>query len=206
MIFLLQNALWVKLDQWDKWLFLQINNILTNPFFDALMPFMRNSPNWAPLYLFLAVFVLLNFKNKGAWWCLFFLATVALTDMSGTYIFKHNVLRSRPCGDPEFYMHVRLLTEYCSGGHSFVSNHAANHFGMATFFFLTMRNVIGKWAAIGFVWAALIAYAQVYVGVHYPFDVLTGSLLGLLIGTFTAFIFNKRLGFIIFGNQPTRSS
>jgi membrane-associated phospholipid phosphatase len=205
MIFLLQSTLWEKLERWDQWLFIKVNSVFTNPVFDTIMPFMRNSLNWAPLYLFLGVFALINFRARGAWWCVFFIATTALTDMTGTYAFKHNFERLRPCSDPDFFLQVRLLADSCNG-YSFTSNHAANHFGLATFFFLTMKPVLKKWAAAGFAWAGLIAYAQVYVGVHYPLDVLAGSLLGLIFGTFTGTLFNKRYGFAIFGNQPTQYS
>lgn len=202
-MFFLQSGLLQKLEQFDQWLFIKVNHGMANPLFDAVMPFMRVSYNWAPLYLFFGVFVVLNFNYKGLWWALFFTATVALTDMTGTNLFKHNIMRPRPCADPEFYYRVRLLVEYCSGGFSFISNHAANHFGMATFFYITMYPVFRKWAAIGFLWATMIAFSQVYVGVHYPFDVLAGSLLGILAGTLTGKLFNNRYRFVIFENQST---
>jgi undecaprenyl-diphosphatase len=166
------------------------------------MPFLRNSINWAPLYLFLLVFVLLNFKIRGLWWVVFFLAPVALTDMTGTYVFKHEFERLRPCNDPFFSDHVRRVLKQCAGGYSFISNHAANHFGMAAFFFVTFRHLLKGWAWAGLLWAASIAYAQVYVGVHYPLDVLCGALLGLAFGITTGTFFNKRPGFAIFDNQP----
>jgi membrane-associated phospholipid phosphatase len=194
-----------KLEKFDQWLFIQLNTGTANSFFDAVLPYMRYGLNWAPLYIFLITFALLNFKSRGAWWVLFFIVTVALTDMTGNYVFKHGFERIRPCGDPDFHMHVRLLTS-CSSGFSFVSNHAANHFGIATFFFLTMRPVIGRWAYIAFLWAAMIAYAQVYIGIHYPFDVLAGGLLGAGFALLTARFFNKRFGFAIFDKQSTVSS
>src|SRR5688572_13840270 len=157
-MFLLESGLWHKLEQFDQWLFIKVNSGMANPFFDAVMPFMRHSINWAPLYLFLVVFAVLNFKSKGLWWSLFFIATVSITDMIGTRVLKHTIQRLRPCGDPDFYYRVRLLVEYCSNGFSFTSNHAANHFGLATFFYITMHHVLGKWAIIGFIWAAMIAF------------------------------------------------
>jgi membrane-associated phospholipid phosphatase len=202
----LQVSFFERLKEWDQWLFIKINSVLINPVFDGLMPFLRNGTYWAPLYLFLFVLAVVNFRSKGGWWIIFFIATVALTDMTGTYIFKHNIERIRPCRDPDFYIHVRLLLEHCAGGYSFTSNHAANHFGMATFFFVTFYPVIKKWAWIAFAWAALIAYAQIYVGVHYPLDILAGTLIGLLAGALTGKLFNKRYGFTIFDNQPTISS
>lgn len=191
---------WQNLVQWDQALFEKINGDWANSLFDAVMPFLRNSLNWVPLYLFVLLFVLVNFKIKGLWWIVFFLTTVALTDMTGTYVFKHGFERLRPCSDPNFTDHVRLLLKQCAGGYSFISNHAANHFGMAIFFFITFRHLLKKWAWIGLLWAAAIAYAQVYVGVHYPLDVFAGALLGIAFGISTGTIFNKRFGFVIFDN------
>lgn len=192
---------WEKLVQWDQSLFIKINSDWTNPVFDTIAPILRNSDTWAPLYLFLFVFILMNFKVRGLWWAVFFLSTIALTDMTGTYVFKHAFERLRPCSDPDFYTHVRLLLDQCAGGYSFTSNHAANHFGMATFFFITFRHRLKIWAWIALFWAAAICYSQVYVGVHYPLDVFTGALLGMAFGITTGTFFNKRFGFAIFDNQ-----
>lgn len=197
---MLASDLWRRLIEWDHALFEKINAGWTNPFFDWLMPWVRVSLNWAPLYLFLLVFVLVNFKVKGLWWAVFFLATVALTDMTGTYAIKHVVERIRPCNNPEVLQHIRLLARQCAGGYSFISNHAANHFGMAAFFLISFRHVLGRWAWIAIGWAALISYAQVYVGVHYPADVLAGAALGIVMGISTGSLFNKRFGFAIFGH------
>jgi len=199
-------SFWQTIINWDQALFEKINGDWANPFFDALMPFLRNSQVWAPLYLFVLVLVLHNYGVKALWWALLFIVTVSLTDMTGTYIFKHNIERLRPCRDPAFAAHVRLVLKQCAGGYGFISNHAANHFGMAAFFFITFRRMIGKWAWTGLIWAASIAYAQVYVGVHYPLDVLAGALLGLGFGFSTGRLFNKRFGFAIFDNQPIGSS
>lgn len=194
-------SFWQNLIEWDQALFKKINGDWTNPIFDSVMPFLRSATHWAPLYLFILVFVLVNFKIKGLWWAVFFLATVAMADMTGTYVFKHGFERLRPCNDPLVAENLRLLLKRCGGGYSFISNHAANHFGMAIFFYITMRPVLKNWAWIGLPWAALIAYAQVYVGNHYPLDVLCGALLGLAFGITTATLFNKRYGFAIFGHQ-----
>ncbi len=206
MFSLLQFPLWQKIQEWDQWLFIKLNSGLSNPVFDAIMPFLRHGNSWAPLYLFFAVFVLLNYRGKGWWWIVFFIATVALTDMIGTYAFKHNFYRPRPCADLDFSYRVHFLLDQCSGSSSFISNHAANHFGMATFLFVTFSHVTKKWLWLAFVWASLIAFAQIYVGVHYPLDVLAGALLGIMIGSLSGKLFNKRFGFSIFDNKPTMSS
>jgi undecaprenyl-diphosphatase len=190
-----------QLKAWDQWLFVKLNSQWTNSFFDGTMPFMREAAFWAPLYLFLLLFVTINFRRKGWWWALLFICTVSLTDIISSRVFKNGFERLRPCSDPQFMMHVRLLVNHCSGGYSFTSSHAANHFGMAVFFYLTLRRVIGKWALAGFPWAFLICYAQVYVGVHYPLDIAGGMIIGICFGLITGVIFNKRFGFANFGMQ-----
>ena len=182
---------WGKLVQWDQSLFVKINSGWTNPVFDAVMPFLRNPVNWVPLYLFLLLFVALNFKIKGLWWIVFFLSTVALTDMTGTYVLKYGFERVRPCNSPDMISQLRLLVR-CPSGYGFTSNHAANHFGISTFLFFTFRHLFKGWMFLAFLWAGSIAYAQVYVGVHYPFDVIGGALLGIISGTITGKLFNKR--------------
>jgi undecaprenyl-diphosphatase len=199
----LMSKFWQDIIRLDQRLFEKINGDWTNSFFDTVMPVFRNPLNWSPLYLFLLLLVLLNFRTKGIWWAVFFLATVSLTDMTGTLVFKHGFERLRPCNDPIFSDHVRLLLKNCGSGYSFISNHAANHFGMGVFFLVTFRRLVGNWAWTGIFLAFLVAYAQVYVGVHYPLDVLVGALLGLIYGLAMGSFFNKRFGFAIFDNQPS---
>ncbi len=194
-----------QLEKWDQWLFTKLNSDWTNPFFDSLFPFLRNEYYWAPLYLFLVVFVTVNFGVKGWWWILFFLCTFALTDLISSRLIKETVDRLRPCNDPDMMMQVRLLLPACGGGKSFTSSHATNHFGMAAFFFVTFRRLLPRYAWVGFAWAGAIVYSQVYVGVHYPLDVICGALLGTFIGAVTGCLFNKRYGFATFGKESTMS-
>ncbi len=95
---------------------------------------------------------------------------------------------------------VRLLVP-CSGSYSFTSSHATNHFGMAAFFFFTFRHFLKYWAWIPFVWAFLVVYAQIYVGIHYPLDIIGGAGLGIALAWMVASFFNKRFGLINFDNQ-----
>lgn len=179
--------------QMDRSLFYYINNRWSNNVFDGIMPFIRNQYFWVPLYLFLLVFVFTNFRTKAWWWLLFFLATFALTDLISTQVIKVLVERPRPCVDPVASETVRMLIP-CSYGYSFVSSHATNHFGIAMFMFMSMKQFSNRWIWLLFVWALLISFAQIYVGAHFPIDVFGGTLLGLFIGHRTAIIFNKQFG------------
>ncbi len=190
----LSVSVWQQLEEWDKWLFIQLNSKWTNPVFDLFFPYFRDSVFWTPLYLFIFAFIIINYGKKGCWWSIAFLCTVAIADMVGTRIFKEGFQRLRPCQDPDFWMYVRLLLKHCSGSYSFVSNHAANHFGIATFVSLTFYSTFKRWIYISYVWAFFIAYAQVYVGVHYPLDALGGAALGTAAGVFTAYFFNNKVG------------
>lgn len=194
-------SVWQRLDQWDKWLFIKLNSQWTNPVFDAALPYVRNPLIWVPLYIFILAFITLNYGKKGLWWTAFLLCTVSITDMVGARLFKEFVHRLRPCQDPDFSFHVRLLLKQCSGSFSFVSNHAANHFGMAAFIAVTFKGIFKKWMNLAYVWAFLISYSQIYVGVHYPLDVLGGTILGVSAGTLTAWLFHKYLGNLNLDNQ-----
>ncbi len=195
------TSLWQQLTDLDRWLFVQLNSKLTNPAFDTLFPYFRDSVFWAPLYIFLFAFIVFNFGKKGWKWSVAFLATIAVTDLCGTYLFKQNFQRLRPCQDPVFYTQVRLLLKNCSGGYSFLSNHAANHFGLATFMMLTLKPVLHKWIYLFLIWAVLIAYSQIYVGVHYPSDVIAGALLGTLAGWLIARGYQKNVGYLALTNN-----
>ncbi len=174
-----------KVLQADKYLFSIINGKWHNSFFDWLMPYLRQSEIWIPLYLFLVVFVLLN-VHKSGWFILFCICTVALTDLISSHIIKSNIIRIRPCADPELAGVVRFLVAYCPQSSSFTSSHAANHFGMAAFVSTALKPLIGPWIYLIYFWAFIIVYAQIYVGVHFPLDVIAGTIIGLVMGAILA--------------------
>ncbi len=188
------SHVWHILNHWDQWLFLKINTEWTNKFLDSVYPWYRDSNTWMPLYLFLFLFSVLNFGWRIWPWILFFILTVTLTDQISSSFIKSWINRTRPCHDEALINQVHLLLNYCPGNGSFTSSHAANHFGAAFYIFYTMRDYFKKWTYLFFVWAATICYAQVYVGIHYPLDVIGGAILGSGIGTFTSFVFNKYIG------------
>ncbi len=189
----LKNDFLQWLIQLDQYIFLKINQTYTHPFFDQVAPWWRDSNTWLPLYLFLLVFVFINF-GKNAWvWLVFVILTITLSDQVSSGILKKYFERPRPCADPYFEFNVRLLLKHCSGAFSFTSSHAANHFALAVFISKTLGMFIGKWKWALYAWAATICYAQVYVGVHYPFDIVGGALVGSSIGYGIAHFYNTSI-------------
>jgi membrane-associated phospholipid phosphatase len=191
-----------KILELDKHLFKLINYTWHNNFFDFLMPWLRNAEMWTPFYFFLVLIMTVNYKKSGWWWVAFFIATVVITNYISSDLIKGHIARVRPCSNPEFAGWIRILVGYIPMNSSFVSSHAANHFGLATFSYLSLKKEFGKWPLLFFVWAFAISYAQMYVGVHYPTDVLGGTLVGLFFGYLTGSLFNKYFGL----HQPIANS
>jgi len=188
------EKLWIWLNNFDTILFLEINTVYTNSFFDSVFPWWREASTWLPLYFFLLLFAVINYKQKAIPWILFFIVTAALGDQISSGLLKNWIGRVRPCNEPALQPYLRFLVSYRPQSGSFTSSHATNHFAAAMYIWLTLKPVFKKWGYLFFFWAATVSYAQVYVGVHYPLDILGGCLLGCLIGWSTASFFNRRIG------------
>ncbi|OCX53105.1 phospholipid phosphatase [Mucilaginibacter sp. PPCGB 2223] len=178
-----------QLTQFDHRLFYLVNHGMGNAFFDWLMPIMRNPQTWIPLYIAIVGFCIYSYKKTGAYLIIALALAVGVTDLTGNVI-KHSVKRLRPCNSPQ--MATLIITRVpCGSGYSFTSSHASDHFAIAVFLGMVLyrRN---KWLwALTVAWAGMIAFAQVYVGLHYPADVFAGALLGTVIATLFTFIFRK---------------
>lgn len=174
-----------SLQQFDVELFLKIHRGMANPFFDWLLPIMRNRYTWAPLYLFIIIFCFKEYKKKGWYIIGMLLFTFAIGDMLASRVIKPLVARIRPCNDlslTDFIIH-RVP---CGSGNSFPSAHATNHFAIAVFLIFVFYNKWKPILPIGLAWAFIISFSQIYVGVHYPIDTIVGAILGTIIGLSTA--------------------
>lgn len=174
----------------DRSLFLAINGA-HDPLLDALMRTVSMIGVWIPLYLFFLYLVRARWGARGLWWGLPVIAAMIwCTDSGSVLLFKDTVQRLRPCHTPGLEQQVRAIAG-CGGWYGFVSSHASNHFGIAVFMIGVLRRAPrwGAWALLG--WAAVIAYSRVYLGVHFPADVLVGGLYGALIGTIFALLFRR---------------
>lgn len=148
------------------------------------MPYIRDKNCWIPLYMLIAIYFIWQFRWKSIIILLWAGITVLLTDQIASSIIKPAVARIRPCNDPAMTPHIHLLAD-CGSGFSFVSSHASNHFGMAIFLILILRRRLRWITPSAIFWAALICFAQVYVGLHYPADMIGGAFLGVLLGIVT---------------------
>ncbi|UOB18023.1 phosphatase PAP2 family protein [Abyssalbus ytuae] len=188
-----------KIIEYDKELFLFLNN-LGNENWDAFWMFMTHKLSAIPLYLFLLI---LCIKKLGYKQTLLVLVLVALmitaTDQLAN-VFKYGFERLRPCHDDTVFNKMRLVKSYCGGKFGYFSAHAANSFTVATFFSLLFNKSIKWLPALLLLWALIVAYSRIYIGVHFPLDVVTGICIGLLFGWLFYFLFcffRKRFSFFI---------
>jgi undecaprenyl-diphosphatase len=134
---------------------------------------------WFPLYAAILTYIALKYKRKFLIIFLVIILGVFLADQSSVLI-KNLTHRLRPCHEPALDGLVHLVNGKCGGLYSFVSSHAANSFNVALVSLLFIKK---RWYTISIiVWALVIGYSRIYLGVHYPGDVLCGSMLGALIG------------------------
>lgn len=170
------------LEKLDISLFNYINQGLSSDFLDFFLVPIRYEKFWIPFYVFVLAFLILNIK-KYQWFSIFIiLASIGVADIASSHIIKPLVERPRPCHNNSGIENV-VQRVRCGSGYSFTSSHATNHFATATILFLFFGGRKKKWMYLLFVWAAVISFAQVYVGVHYPIDILCGTILGISIGT-----------------------
>ncbi len=165
-----------QLIKFDQRLFLTLNNKGTETL-DPIMVQLSAVWIWIPV-LALAGFILIRRNPKrGLMELGFIIITLIVTDLISAQVIKELVQRLRPCHDPELVDRVRLVAKSCGGKFGFVSSHASNAFGIAILSSLLIRQTWFIFLVL--LWAILVSYSRIYLGVHYPGDILGGILLGI---------------------------
>ena len=154
---------------------------------DKAMLVVSDKFTWIPLYLLLLYLLYKKYKANLLWITISLIILVFLADYGSVHFFKNTFERLRPCHQLE---QVRIVGE-CGGLYSFISSHAANTFAIAFFIGLTLRNI--KWFVFLFSWAVIIGYSRIYLGVHFPFDIIGGMFWALFVSLLVYNVFKSKL-------------
>ncbi|HLP05290.1 MAG TPA: phosphatase PAP2 family protein [Paludibacter sp.] len=162
---------------WDTTLFLFLNG-LHCPFFDGIMYAASWKLTWIPFYMSILYLLIRYWKKDSVWIILALLACVVIADNISSGLIKNLVQRPRPSHNDSLNSVIHLVHNYRGGKYGFVSSHASNTLGFALLSALLFRNRVYGLLVIG--WALVVGYSRIYLGVHYPFDILGGMLVGAL--------------------------
>ncbi len=164
----------------DKEIFLFLNSFYS-PFWDKIMWWVSLKYVWVPLYAGVLFFIFYLRRYKTAILAvLSLILLVTITDQTSVHLFKQVFERLRPCHDPQIGHLVHIVNNKCGGQFGFVSSHAANTFGFATFTSLFFRN--RYFSVFIILWASMVSYSRIYLGVHYTGDIIGGIILGIFCG------------------------
>lgn len=176
----------------DTELFLYLHNLGATQW-DAFWTFVTNKYSSIPLYMLLLFFTYKQYGLKNTLWILVGVSVLILiTDQSSQFC-KFYFKRLRPCHNDAVLQLMRLKEAHCGGKYSYFSAHAGNAVAVATFFSILLRKYYPYLLIILPIWALLVAYSRIYLGVHYPLDVITGIILGLLYALMTSKVILKIL-------------
>ncbi len=183
----------------DSKLFLYLNNLGTSKFDIFWISLSKIEANILMyLFLILLFFYIQKIRPKLIYIFYFFIVIalmITITDQ-GANIFKDSIQRLRPCYNESIIDSLRLVKENCGGKYGFFSAHASNSFSLAIFFGLLFINRIRYIIMITVVYASLISYSRIYLGVHYPIDIIFGSFFGIFVGfVMYSFVYLKFLKF-----------
>lgn len=170
-----------KLLKWDREAFLYLNSLGIEEY-DFFWSTVTTITTWIPLFLLFAFLFLRAYPKKQAWYSILTVVVMFLFVLTLTDLTKEIVARLRPNNDMEINSFIRILKQ--AKGYSFFSGHASSSFSITTIIVLLLRKQY-KWIFVFYLWALLFTVSRIYVGVHFPIDLMVGA----LVGTLSAFFF-----------------
>ena len=182
--------------KFDTELFLFLNGLHAG-WLDPVMIFISGKLTWTPFYLVLLYLVIKNYKKQSILIIIGIILLIVCSDQISSGVFKPLFERPRPCHNEAIKDLVYLPNGHCGGAYGFISSHACNVFALAVFMTNILKRYCRKIGWVMFVWASLVAYSRIYMGVHYPGDVIVGAAVGAIIGIVIFKVYNvisHRLG------------
>lgn len=165
----------------DKQAMIFLNNLGSSTF-DPFWILVSEKWFWIPLYVIFLYFLYKNFTKKSLFYILLFVALGITASDQIANIFKFGFERLRPCHDPSLEGLLREVK--CGGKFGFYSAHSSNSFFVATYLTILLGKKIKQLPYFLFVWAAIVAYSRVYLGMHFPGDIIIGAIMGILLALF----------------------
>lgn len=173
----------------DIELLIYLNN-LGSAKWDGFWLFFSNKYSAIPLYLLLLYVTYKQFGLKKAFVAVLFVVLFIITSDQTSNLFKYSFKRLRPCHHENISHLIRLVGNRCGGLYGYFSAHAANTMAIAVFFGLILKSKRNYLFSILIIWAMAVSYSRIYMGVHFPLDVVTGMLFGLIFGVLFYVFFN----------------
>lgn len=173
--------------EWDRDTFIYLNNLGLEQY-DTFWSTITNITTWIPLYIVFFALLFYKYPKKQALFAVLTIFLLVAVILSATEITKEFVARLRPNNDTEVNTLIRILKS--PSNFSFFSGHAASSFSITTFVVLMLRKHF-RWAYLFFIWPVLFATSRIYVGVHYPVDIIVGTIVGISFATLFYYLFRR---------------
>jgi len=152
------------------------------------MVFISGRLSWLPLYIFLFFILFINFKRNIIYILLSVIILITISDQLSVILFKNMFQRIRPCHEESLQGLVHIVNGTCGGQFGFISSHSSNTMALSVFVFLLLRKLTGRISFLIFLFPLIVSYSRVYLGIHYPGDVICGMFFGGILGYIIALL------------------